>query len=262
MSVTEPSSIRQIDIALETLSVPPPYSHQYTFQLRFEAEQVQVTYDLQYTDRDELTEEEIWEEGFTPNDDYHWQGTLPQIWYTTLLERWSNTEWADPEEVENTPDNALLVTTTQADGTQQAGLPQAQGSWEYLLQELTQAVYEAAQRELPLQLRYREQQDSEPALDLTLTASFLNRTVKVEYLEDERPHQATPAWSTLEPLLSTIYLLDYDAEQATTKPPTRPGKYLDPGDGHWYALGKQVTNVGSRNHLAEVEQWFAQLLKG
>ena len=257
ISVTNSHSIRQIDIVFETLSVPPPYSHQYTFQLRFEKDAVQVKYELQYTDRDELTEEEVWEEGFTPEDDYHWQGGLPQVWQATLLEHWGTTEWIAPEEAKNTPENALLITTVSDDEGQQVGIPKLQARWEYLLQELTQAVYEAAQREHPLQLRYLERKGATEALSLTLRASFLQRSLEVDYTEGGHTHHETPSWSTLEPLLNTIYLLDYDSEKATTKPPTRSGQYLDPGDGHWYAFGKQVTNVGTKNHLAEIERFFS-----
>lgn len=260
MPQTNLSLPQRIDIAFETLSVPPPYSYEYTFQLQFQASQFTLMYALHYTDRDELSEEEIWEEGFTQDDDYQWQGSLPEVWKTTLLEQWKKTQWLPPEDLRDASENALMLTTTLAEGNQHKGVPQPQTEWEYLLQELTQAVYEAAEREYPLHIRYLDQQHLGEKTILSLTASFLQRSVDIEISQGTRQHRRNHPWSTLAPLLTTMYLLDYQPEHANPKSPTQPGIYLDPGDGLWYAFGTQVTNPGNSDSLAKLSRIFSQLL--
>jgi hypothetical protein len=255
------STIRQIDVAFETLTLPPPYSYAYTFQLQFEAGRLSLDYDLRYTDRDELSEEEIWDEGFTPDDDYQWHGFLPKVWYDTLLQHWSATDWLALEETESTSENVLIVTTTFMDGSQQQGVPQSPDRWEYLLQELTQAVYEAGQREHPLRIRYLDRQGSVEKIVIDLKASFLHRSLEAEIKEGRHRQRRALPWSGLEPLLSMMYVLDYQSS-SSGKHSRHPGRYLDPGDGQWYALGKQVTNPGNRDYLDELNALFYRLLKG
>lgn len=255
------NNIQQLDISFETLSVPPPYSHAYTFRLKFDQEQLSVAYDLQYTDREELSEEEIWEEGFTTNDDFYWEGNLPEVWREAITQLWMGTHGAVAEEMSEAAENALLITTTFADGSQQQGVPSSPDGWEYLLQELTQAVYEAAQREHPLQIRYLERSSRGEEYQLTLTVRFLERKLEIVRQKDRQTQRSNPSWAEVKPLLTTLYQLDYDVEQARTKMPNHPGKFLDPGDNHWYALGQQVTNPGQRDYLAQLKKYFSMLVK-
>lgn len=255
------TDIQQLDISFETLSVPPPYSHVYTFRLKFDQEQLSVAYDLQYTDREELSEEEIWEEGFTINDDFHWKGNLPEVWCEALAQLWTKTHWNSTEEMSEAAENAVLITTTFTNGSQQQGVPSSLDGWEYLLQELTQAVYEAAQRERPLRIRYLERSSRGEEHQLTLTVRFRERKLEVVRQKDRQTQRSNPPWTEVKPLLTTLYQLDYDGEQARTKMPNHPGKFLDPGDNHWYALGQQVTNPGQRNHLAQLKDHISVLIK-
>ena len=254
-TMPDQSAIQQLDIVVETLMVPPPYSHTYSFRLQFTSNKMQVAYTLHYTDREELSEEEIWEEGFTQDDDFHWEGSLPEVWREVLLGLWSQTRWVAPEEVSEGEENALLITTTFEDGTSpQAGVPEPTDEWEYLLQELTQAVYEAAQRERPLQIRYLQRSIQGEEYQLTLKVRFLDRTFAVIHQRQKQTQQHTPPWAEVKPLLSILYQLDYHSEQANPKMPRSPGKYIDPGDGLWYVLGQAVVNPGKADRLKQMIQ--------
>lgn len=263
MPVTKKSSLQRIDIMFETLSVPPPYSYAYTFRLRFRTDSVEVEYELHYTDRDELSEEEIWEEGFTLSDDYRWEGELPAVWRETLLDRWGASDWKILELADSSAENALVFTAVGEEESSQQVVPQDQAGWEYILQELTQAVYEAGQRESPLCIRYLERQGAKDRLFLSIIASFYHRSLEVEARKEESRWQNTLPWAALEPLMANLYQLDYHSERASQQSPRKPGKYLDPGDGQWYALGKQATNPGKQDYVGELErliskQWLAR----
>ncbi|MEM9675980.1 MAG: hypothetical protein ACFB15_17655 [Cyclobacteriaceae bacterium] len=246
------SAVQQLDIVVETLSVPPPYSHTYNFRLQLMPNEVQAVYALHYTDRDELGEEEIWEEGFSEDDDFHWEGVLPEVWREVLLSLWSQTQWIASEEVDETVENAILIVTTFQDGLPLEGVPEPTGEWEYLLQELTQAVYEAAQRERPLQIRYLQRSSEGEEYQLTLKVHFLNRMLTIIRQQPQKTEQYNPAWAEVKPLLTALYQLDYHSEQAYAKMPKISGQYIDPGDGLWYQLEKAVTSPGRADRLGQI----------
>ncbi len=247
------TSIHQLEISFETFVVPPPYSHTYTFKLRFEADGLQLQYDLEYTHRDELSKEEIWEEGFSNQDDFSWKGRLPVVWRETLLAAWGRTRLLSEKEQEPSEplENGLFIVAKITNGQQVTGIPENVENWEYLLQELTQAVYEAAQREHPLRIRYVERSLKEE-LQLIITVRFLERSLEMVRQQEKQQHKYSLPWTKAKPLLSTLYLLDYNTEEANTKMPALPGKYLDPGDSRWYRLEKDVVNLGRQDYLSDL----------
>ena len=252
------SSIHRLQIAFETLSVPPPYSYQYTFDLQFAEEEFKVQYELKYTNRDELTEEEIWEEGFSNEDDFSWHGQLPQIWNTTLKEAWQKTQLRAADKITDSLENGLVMTAELTGGQQINGVPEKVSEWEYLLQELTQAVYEAAQREHPLRIRYLERSAKGEEIQVIINAHFLYRTFEVIRQQGKKSQQQSLPWSESKALLSTLYQLDFDVSQAINKMPRRPGKYLDPGDSLWYAWKEAVTNPGKKDYLSIIAHFFGK----
>jgi head-tail adaptor len=178
-----------------------------------------------------------------------------------LLSLWSQTQWVTPAEVSDEVENAVLITTTLDDGSQRQGVPEPIGEWEYLLQELTQAVYEAAQREHPLQIRYLQRSTQGEEYQLTLRVQFLDRTFMVTRHRQEQIQQYNPPWAEVKPLLSALYQLDYHREKAYPKMPQRPGQYIDPGDGLWYLCGQALTNPGRIDQLDQIIQIIGSYLE-
>ncbi|WKN40449.1 hypothetical protein [Tunicatimonas pelagia] len=247
------SSIHQLEISFETLSIPPPYSHAYAFTLTFDANELYLQYNLEYTGRDELSKEEIWEEGFSDNDNFKWEGHLPPVWRNTLLAAWKGTHLVSEEKYAEPLQNGLFIAATLVDGQQTSGIPDELEDWEYLLQELTQAVYEAAQREYPLRIRYVEWFSQKAELQLVITIHFRERSLKIIRQQEQQQRERNLPWAEVKPLMSTLYQLDFNTPEAQTKMPTRPGKYLDPGDGLWYQLGKDIANPGKKDYLSQWE---------
>ena len=234
--------------ALQTLTLyyaspyPPPYAYRFTLVLRWQPEGLAVRYDQAYPDREELSEEDILEEGFTLDDDFHWQGSLPAVWRETLEATLARTS-----ELRNSPPEAyaplLMLSVQYASLPQQEGYPGNTAEWEYLLQELVQAVYEASRQEHPLEIRYRD-----AAQLIRVRASFLHRRLTVDTDPPSAGSQPRD-WAALAPLLRAVYLPHYDPEGGLTENPSSSGRYIDPGDGRWYALGQQVTNPGNKDVL-------------
>ena len=248
----------RIDVQYQTLTLPPPYSYAYTLWAELAAQSVAITLDWRYTDRDELSEEEIWEEGFTADDDFRWQGTLPAVWKPVLNRLLDQTTWL-PATSSVAEADWLMVTFTDAVGKATAGVPSDAKRWNYQLQELVQAVYEAARRERPLRIRYLDRSQADYAVETVIKVSFLHLRFTVTTQRNTQPCTQKLPWDEVPPLLETLYLPDYHPEQSTTAYPRQRGRYIDPGDGRWYQVGTAVSNPGKSNVLQRLQQMITNL---
>ena len=240
-------ALLNLTVHYETLTFSPPFSYRYTLKIRWQSKALSVDYHLEYTDREEMSKEDILEEGFTPNDDFRWQGTLPSAWRQALEEIIDRTPALSKQSLDAYEQS--LVLTLQYAGQQHKGWPPNAPEWEYYLQELVQAIYEASQRERPLKIRYFNNIGEYPQL-VHIQASFLHRRLTVE---TKQPKKKThiKEWKQLKPLLQAVYTLDYDSDQPFEamigKEPQQPGRYIDPGEGRWYLLGRQAKNPGNQD---------------
>ncbi len=236
---------QQITILYETLIVPPPYSHTYQFVVTPVAEALQVQYQLRYTERDSISEEEIAEEGFTADDDYTWEGKLPSVWLSPLQKMLEQTTQLKSQ-LRSGETNLIRLRVNDQTGTIHEGIPDNLEAWEYFLQELTQAVFEVSQKERPLEIHYREITAPKQVLQMAIKPSFSHRQLKIEIEEKGKRKEQSAEWRQLKPLLKAIFLPDYDASAASQKLPQQAGQYIDPGEGLWYQLGHSVNNPGKK----------------
>lgn len=223
--------------------MPPPFSHEYQFIITPREEQIKVEYQLVYTDRDSLTEDEIAEDGFSPDDNYQWEGTLPEVWQQALIKMLQQTTKIT---YKHTGTHSNIITLQVSAEETHEGIPDNLEAWEYFLQELTQAVFELSQKERPLEVHYVEVQAPDQTLCITLKPSFITRQLNIVVSESKKRQTKAYPWEQLKPLLKAIYLPDYDEEKAKIQQPKKPGKYIDPGEGRWYELNKGVTNPGKK----------------
>ena len=244
----------RIDVKYQTLTLPPPYSYAYTLRTELTEQTVAITVDWQYTDRDELSEEELWEEGFTSDDDFQWQGTLPVVWKITLNELLGHTTLL-PTEAVASEHSSLAVTLTDTGGKVTTGVPDNVPRWNYQLQELVQGVYEAAQRERPLCIRYLDISQANRPTEVTINISFLHRQLTVI-----TPQTQKLPWDRVHLLLETLYLPDYYSEQSSAVYPRQPGRYIDPGDEQWYRLGTSVVSPGKKDVLSILHQMMLDMV--
>jgi hypothetical protein len=124
--------------------LPPPYCYYFHLVGRVVQGAPQVTFDWVYTHREDLSEEEITAEGFTGDDDYHWQGALHEAWLLQLEKNVAKTQAVAHPDEEGT---YLHVTAEAVQRVLFRGHPRNLTEWEYFLQELVQAIYETAGKE-------------------------------------------------------------------------------------------------------------------
>ena len=238
--------------------VPPPYTHFYTLAFRpaFK-EYLHVDLSITYTDREDLDEEDIIGEGFTLDDNYSWSGRLPLTWLETAtsLIRKTRLQAFDEDKLTDN-DEYFLLTLEQESGGAQSGVPTPKNDWQYFIQELMQAVYEASEREKPFEFTYLDHRSGSPT-EVHLTGLFSRREVQVDIRRKGRNQTRTLPWNDLQSVMEAIYGVEYLPEEALAKPAPNKGQYLNLGEEEWYELGPAV--VGPEPALAYLRKTLDRL---
>ncbi|MBY5949645.1 hypothetical protein KUV23_01610 [Algoriphagus marincola] len=231
--------------------VPPPFSHVFRLELNWSDGTLRAKLDLHYTDREELSEEEILDEGFTLSDDYQYDGSLNPVWVKSIEELLQETRYASQVHGEG----EITVATKEHTKTSPAKSPTNQEAWQLLAQDLIQAIYETAKKELPLQINFQvvEKEKTDRG---SVTLHFSDRNVQLEL--NGKTSQLN--WEYAFQLMKLIFTPDYDYDIAKEKPGTKRGIYLDCGDGLWHELGKGILNIDPEfDAVAQIEEHMRKL---
>lgn len=233
--------------------VPPPYHYTYSLEVNLSADDTPASYVIQYLHREELSEDEILDEGFTLSDDWEWKGKLPQNWRNALLEQIRKQSWPGKPEKLSEGDAGLQIRLFgEDDKVLFEGQPADIASWEYFLQELIQAMYEISGKEAPFELVYREIKKGSETYEIRLKASFAERSMQATALQDEQEvNNIQPDWKLLKNLMKTIYIPDYDYENAREQEPKKRGKYIFTGEGLWFKFGESLTEPDKKSNSLE-----------
>jgi hypothetical protein len=208
--------------------------------------------DLVYTDRDEVTEEEIRDEGFTLHDDFHFNGEVPLVWKNPLMELYSKTKWSKRK---LDAEGGIGVLTKDTHGQEVYTVPLNQEDWQFFAQDVIQAIYEISKKEAPLKIGYLIREENQ-LLDLILTVLFSVR--KVEVRINGKAKEAD--WDKTKDLLSVVFLPDYDYDRAKQAKPQHKGHFIDCGDGFWHEVGKGVINIDdSFDAVGKIKEGFKAL---
>lgn len=224
-------SFTSLQIRYQTArSLPAPYAYFYTLTAKPVGSDVQIDLVLTYPDRDDIDEDELMAEGFTRDDDFSWSGRLPGAWLRVLTDV-ADTTRLQPvaEEQLNEEDDFWAVTL---DGGK-PGRPANADDWQYIIQELIQATYEADKRERPFALTFLDNDGRGPGHELLLTASFADRTITVQD-RSQRDGSRTLPWPTLQRVMSAVYSEDFDPETTLDRRPKTTGQWLNLGTEEWY----------------------------
>ncbi|TDB67049.1 hypothetical protein [Arundinibacter roseus] len=235
--------------------LPSPYAHEYSLSFDTAHGSLAVDFVLNYLDRDELDLETILDEGFTENDDYAWKGTLPFVWKTRLQ------QMVQPKQLvlnsyisEN--DSLIEIEFQDEEEQQKIQFPADTELWDYFLQEIIQAIYEASGKERPFELRYLHIEKMESSL-LNFQASFLHCTFQATL--DQHPTVLLP-WESVNELMATVFTAEFIPEEAYQRKPTQPGNYLYIGDDLWYAFGEGIVEPAPKSKiLPKMQQLFDRL---
>lgn len=249
---TSKTSLTGIVLEYDSGIVPPPYSHVFRLALDWAKGDLDVKLDLHYTEREELSEQEILDEGFTLNDDYSYSGKLNSVWVKPVQELFTKTRWTN-KDIE---DGGITVTPLERGKDEGLKIPSNQEEWQLMAQDLIQAIYETVKKELPLQVHYRKV-DNEQVTDCNLSVHFSNREVIFEMGQEKR----TIHWEYAIQLMKMVFTPDYHYELAKEEPGKKRGAYIECGDGYWHELGKGVINIDpSFDAVGKIKAGFEELI--
>lgn len=244
------NSFTKLIISFDTGPVPPPFCYRYTIDISKNESELKVSLNLEYYDRDEITEQEIYDEGYSLDDDYKWEGTLPEVWVNALENRLSRTNWTKkilPD------DGASLSVKISESGKSELLYPAEKRTWEILAQDIIQAIFELGKKEAPLHIEYLSVGDKNQKVGLSLKYSFSERKVELQTTSNR---ELALDWAEGQKLMQHIYFFDFMPDEAMDKIPNIQGEYVSPGDGLWYAL-----NDNSEEHLAIRKKKLIETLK-
>lgn len=217
-------------------SLPAPYAYFYTLTARPVGNDVTIDLALTYPDRDDIDDDELMAEGFTRDDDFSWSGRLPGAWLRALGDVVGQTRLQPLDEEElGEEDDFWEITLDGGNGAGAAGKPANADDWQYLVQELIQATYEADKRERPFELTFLDIDSRGPGRELVLTASFVDRTVIVRD-RNGRNGSRMLSWSSLQRVMSAVYSVDFDPDATLDRRPKTTGQWLNLGTDDWHDI--------------------------
>lgn len=128
--------------------IPPPHAFHALIKIGAGNDGfASIEFRQEYTDRDEIPKEEIEAEGFSLEDDFEWQGKLPDFWLEETQKLVEATEWKSA-----TNSQVLLAEP----GTENWLSPVQEKKWIRFTEELIQACLEEGGKELPMEMAFGE----------------------------------------------------------------------------------------------------------
>lgn len=250
--------LSQLEIKFETADIlPPPFSHQILLTLDFKENFIDTKFEIAYTYRDELSDEEILEEGFTGNEDLAWAGELSKAWEAPILNLLSKTPEKFNTKALEEEQNFLEITINQ----KAKGNIINHDAWEYLLQELTQAVYETYGKEAPFKLIFKKIEKDKSTSTFELNLHYTNRTVEASTSVADVINHKKISWEEASDLLQHIFIGDFITDKASKAEPKTAGKFLSIGDGFWYEFTKSLKNPnGNKAYIINLYERFEEYL--
>ncbi|UJP67134.1 hypothetical protein IPZ59_17570 [Mongoliitalea daihaiensis] len=247
--------ISRLEIEYDSGFIPPPFSHIFKIKLGFGKKFIDTQLYLEYTHREDLTEEEILDEGFTLNDDFTYQGEIPLIWEEPIKSLYAKSNWSNKKLNEEEGGIKLLVKDIH--GKIVRTIPANQQDWMILAQDVIQAIYELSKKEAPLKINYLIIND-QTKTSIEVQMKFSIRTVDV--LIDGK--QKTADWEETKKLLSNVFTPDYDYGIAKEQKPTKSGEYIECGDGFWHDTQKGLINLDQDyNAVKHIREGFHRLIE-
>ncbi len=222
-------------------SIPAPFSYQVIFQTN---QSQLIDFQLHYTNREELSDEEIEQEGFTKGDDFAWKGELNEVWKTVIEDALNSTKFK--KEAGNEFEDFWEISV---DGVIK-GIPTDSEKWGFLLQELQQAVFETAKKEKPFEMYFLNIVNNRIVTNTEFQVHFSNRKATATSQEQ----RIILEWEDATAIIEKVFLGEFLPEKAIATFPVKNGKYLNFGDEIWYQIGPSIKNPhGNKGYLKELE---------
>jgi hypothetical protein len=226
-------------------NVPAPFSYEISFEFSEVNNNFGVDFQMEYSDRETLSESEIVEEGFSLNDNYSWKGTLNKVWKNEIDDLLAKTELRNLSK-----ENEIILRNAEGEFA-----PKNFKDWSILIQDLIQAVFESSGKEKQWVLTVLVLKINE-RLNQKIEVSFANRKVEFSFGSHNNMD-----WPQAKKLMELIYLSNFEEDKASGNLPSKDGIYLCFDELTWYKLGYAITNPhGNKAHLNKLENAFLKLI--
>lgn len=240
--------------------IPAPHAHFYTLSLFSEGgKKLRASLEIIYTDRDELDESEILDEGFTGDDDINWEGELPAVWIEIIsksLQKLPGKLSRDNSDHETDDFQELVISSNGKETVVEN--PNDLKNWNYTAQEVIQAIFEASGKEKAFEMDYKRNLDDQKT-NLKFTASFLKREFSVVNL-DTKKTKILP-WENLHNFLEVIFAADFRPDLIIDNDHKRKGQFINTGDELWYELGTSILDPnGGTKILKKIERLLEEFI--
>lgn len=246
--------LSRLEIEYDSGIIPPPFAHIFKIKLGFNKKFLDTQLYLEYTHREEISEQEIIDEGFTLDDDYTYQGEIPIVWEDPIKTLYSKTKWSNSKLTED--EGGIKLLSKDIHGKIVRSVPANQQEWMILSQDIIQAIYELSEKEAPLQINYLAIEDQQ-STHLELKMKFSIRTVEVSVNGQKK----TTDWEESKKLLSYVFMPDYDYGIAKEQKPSKLGQYIECGDGYWHDVNKGLINIDTEfDAVKQIKEGFQKLL--
>lgn len=203
----------KIELSYQTHHLPAPYAFSAVFHIQLKESRVSVDFHQTYLGRDDVSEEEILAEGFSLEDDFSWTGTLGSNWTRPIKAVVQSNKLDQPNE-----DFYLHVSSEEANGYPDLAS-------DLIIQELLQAVLEAALREAPLFVHFFEKK-----LKTHISWEFSNRKVLINNKEWN--------WDESYELMKILYSFDFEELKPSKKPVNQSVSF---DEKKWFVLNKETS---------------------
>lgn len=237
------TNIKSFEIRFETSdNTPPPYSYMYILKGTPLEQHLALDYKIQYTHRDDLSVEEIVGQGFSLNDDLDLDGEISVAWAVQISQLLSKTKVAT-KRTENANVNFLEIDIINEQEEKSTFIPANQDHWDYLCEELNQALLEVRQVERPLLLKFKKISATENT-EYQFIKQFSKRMVVVKSkAKNGEGKEVNLSWQEGKDFLELVFKPDYFVEEAQTDEPTKQeGFFINTGDEFWYEAGQSLMN--------------------
>lgn len=246
------NNFHSFEINFTPFDLYPPYAN--TIHLKFinANNLLKVEFNIKYIGREELTEEEILDEGFTLDDDYNWNGSLSSVWIDPIQNLINKSTFVKEEsEIKVLIEAPKII----------SGSPENIDEWAYLIQEVTQAIYETSGKEGKLEINFIKNFPQD-FITINLKPEFKSRKFIAEIEKNDQKKTVQLKWEDLKNTLQTVYLPEYIYENSLPAPGNAQGYYINTGEGIWFKANEGVVKLSEKDKsVTKLIEMFEKISK-
>ncbi len=235
--------------------VPSPYHFESKMVIHLEGNQRgAISVEVQYIDREDFSKEELQAEGLQVENQWNWEGFLPNVWVNRL-----KTQFGDYLKGEASPKAHEPF----------IGIEDEKGNFfkpknkldqeDIFIQEFMQAILELSEKEFPLYLGFQFNHQFKGWLLVEGEMSFANRKFNYIVNSDESRILEIP-FESIQDLMNDLFIGEFIADKAVESLKNKESFAVFPGDGYWYVAGNSWKKPnGNHQYFANLESSLNQL---